>query len=155
MLGLTSKNFYGIVLTYISWIHNLFRNLTTIYAWNNYVSSKATKFRKLITWATDIKIQIRKNRYKAHNSDFDILPLYVLDSGWQRWWWWLKSRPPRVQPKVWRQGFLTTQGDCSVVVPVKGHCQGLKETATVSGMAVHGQESDGFGFSITNRPHAS
>ena len=30
-LGLTSKSYYGFVLMWILWLHNLFHNLTTIY----------------------------------------------------------------------------------------------------------------------------
>ena len=101
---------------WISWKQNLFDNLTINYAWNNYVLSKTTKLWKLITWATDLKIRIQKYHYKARNNSFEIIHLHAPFSDWWRRWWWLKSRPPQVQPKAWRQSFLTTQGGCLVAV---------------------------------------
>ena len=72
MLVLTQKNYYRIVLTRISWLRNLFCDLRTKNIWFIYVSSKATKLRKFISWATDVEIRQRKYHYEACNSGFCI-----------------------------------------------------------------------------------
>ena len=48
-LDLISKNYYEFLFMWISWLHNLFYNLTIIYAYNNNFSMKTIKFRKLVT----------------------------------------------------------------------------------------------------------
>ena len=77
MLGFTSKNYYKVFLMRISWLHNLFHDLKTIYTRFKLVLSKMTKFWKLITWATNVKIRQRKHYYEARNSGFHVSPLYV------------------------------------------------------------------------------
>ena len=86
MLGLTFKNYHGVVLTWISWLLNLFSDLTTNDAWINYYTTKAIKLWKLVTWATDLKIRKRKYHYEAHNNNYSILPLNVSNNGQRRWW---------------------------------------------------------------------
>ena len=81
MLGLTSKNYHEFIFMWLLWLHNLFLNLMTNYAWNNYVSLKMIKFRKLTTRVTNVETQIRKYHYEAHNSSFDILPF-----SWAKIW---------------------------------------------------------------------
>ena len=84
MLGLTFKNYYRVLLTWILQIQNLFHNLTTNYAWNNYVSSNVTKFWKLIIGAMNVETRIWKYRYEARNTRFKIIPLYATSDG-RRW----------------------------------------------------------------------
>ena len=55
MLGLTFKIYYRVAFTWFSWLRNLFHHLTNIYAWNNN-SLKATKLRKLVNGATELKL---------------------------------------------------------------------------------------------------
>ena len=76
MLDLTSKIYYNIELMRISWLRNLFHDLTTNNTWIIYISSNTTKLRKFVTWATDVKIENRKYRHKARDSGFCNLPLY-------------------------------------------------------------------------------
>ena len=47
LLDLIFKNIYKVRITYISWIHNFYINLTWFKAWNNRFYPKATKLRKL------------------------------------------------------------------------------------------------------------
>ena len=82
-LSLTFKNYHEFIFIWILWLHNLFRNLTTNYAWNDYVSSKATKLRKLVTGATNVETHIQKYHYKARNSSYVIIPLHVDSNGWR------------------------------------------------------------------------
>ena len=85
ILPLDIQNYYEFIFKRILWLPNLFHNLTTNYVWNNYDSSKATKFRKLVTWATDLEIQIRKYRYESRNSSFEMLPLHAPFNNRQQW----------------------------------------------------------------------
>ena len=93
MFGLTFKNYYKIVITYIPWLQNLFHNLTTHYARNNYVSLKAIKFWKLITWIMNLKTRMQKYRGKIHDGGYATTPLYA-SSNDQKWRWWLKVSWP-------------------------------------------------------------
>ena len=86
MLVLTSKNYYKIILTRISWLCNLFHDLTTRNARFIYISSKVMKLWKFIFWATDVKIWNRKHHYKACNSSIHNLHVHIISSD-QRWQW--------------------------------------------------------------------
>ena len=88
------------------------------YAWTIYVLSKATKFRKLITWVTDVKIWNRKFRQKVCHSDFRISSFHV---GWRRWW--LQSTLsvwPKQHQACSSDGFTSKKGHSS-------NCPGYKK----------------------------
>ena len=63
MLGLTSKIYYSVMLMWILWLRNLFHNLMTNYAWNNYVLPKTIKLRKLVTRATDLETRMQGQQW--------------------------------------------------------------------------------------------
>ena len=69
---------------WILWLHNLFHNLTTNYAWNNYALSNVTKLQKLAIRAMNIETRIWKYCYETHNRSFDIIHLHATYGG-QRW----------------------------------------------------------------------
>ena len=75
------------MLTWILLIQNLFHDLTNIYAWNKYISPKATKFRKFVTRATDHKTRMWKYRGEACDASYVTTPLHAPYDDRSRQWW--------------------------------------------------------------------
>ena len=78
----------------------------------NYVSSKATKLRKLVTWATDVEIQNRKFCQETRDSSFCIIPLYVNFDD-RRWRWQWKRLTKMKRWHAVKANFMVFQG-CSM-----------------------------------------
>ena len=64
--------------------------------WFQDILSKATKFWKIVTWATNVEIRNCKYRHKARDSSFRYLPLHVNSGGQdlrqRRSKFWLESQ---------------------------------------------------------------
>ena len=103
MLNLTSKNYYRIVLTRISWLRNLFCNLTTNYAWNNIVTTKMIKLRKLMTEAMNVETWIQKYRGENRDDNYDVVPMHASYNGQRQWWRWSKLSINKPKPSKLRK----------------------------------------------------
>ena len=81
ILGLISKNYYGLIYTWISWIHSLYDNLTKFQTWNNIFLSKAIKLWKLVTGATSLKIYMQRYRGEARDGGYEMKSLQAVANG--------------------------------------------------------------------------
>ena len=54
--------------------------------------SKATKFRKLIIGATNVKTRMQKYCGKVCDGGYTVAPLHVSSDGQRRHWWWFNFR---------------------------------------------------------------
>ena len=79
--SLISKNYYRVIFTWISWILNLFHNLTNIYTWNNSILPKAINLQKLVTEGMNLKIRMQEHREKACDSGYPVKPFYATIDG--------------------------------------------------------------------------
>ena len=77
MLVLTFKIYYGVVITWISWLHNLFHDLMANCAWNNIITTKAIKLWKLVTGATDLEIRMQGHSEIIAGGDWLVVDLHV------------------------------------------------------------------------------
>ena len=60
---------------WISWLHNLFCNLTIIYVYNNNFSTKTTKFRKLVIGATELETRMQRHCVETCDNGYVLIPL--------------------------------------------------------------------------------
>ena len=90
MLGLTFKNYYKVVITWISWLHNLFYNLTTNKAWINIITTKRIKFRKLISGTIDLETRMRKYHSEARDGGYAMVSVHAAIKI-RCWRWWLEE----------------------------------------------------------------
>ena len=100
LLDLISKNYHKFIISCISWICNLYINLTLFKARNNRVYPKAIKLRKLVTGATGHRSDIQRYEREASGGGYKMVSLYVANGG--RTWRW--SSRPRLAREDEREG---------------------------------------------------
>ena len=82
-----------------------------------------TKFRKLVTWDTNVKIQNRKYRHEVRNNGFHISSLHVPnnDRRQRKWWSMIVAKNP-----LFLQALTTTNPSKDGLFPASIYCLQLK-----------------------------